>query len=62
MWTIFKVFIDFCYDIASVLCFGFLATRHLGTSAAQPGIKPTPPALEGKVLTTDHQGSPSTYI
>ena len=27
IWTIFKVFIEFCYNIASVLC--FLATRHV---------------------------------
>ena len=29
MWTIFKVFI--CCNIASVLCFGFLVTRHGGS-------------------------------
>ena len=31
MWTIFKVFIEFCYNIASVLCFGSLATRYVGS-------------------------------
>ena len=27
----FKVFIEFCYNIAFVLCFGFLAARHVGS-------------------------------
>ena len=31
MWTIFKVFIEICYNIASVLCFGFLSARHAGS-------------------------------
>ena len=31
MWTIFKVFIEFVDSIASVLCFGFLAPRHVGS-------------------------------
>ena len=30
LWTIFKVFTDF-YNTASVLCFGFLAMRHVGS-------------------------------
>ena len=48
MWTIFKV----CIKSVTILllCFGFLAMR--------PGIKPAPPALEGEVSTTRHQGSP----
>ena len=28
MWTVFKVFIEFV-SLASVLCFGFLAPRHV---------------------------------
>ena len=51
MGHFFSVFIK-SYNIASVLCFGFLAMRHVGISAPQPGIKPVPPALEDKVLTT----------
>ena len=47
-----------CYSIASVLCFGFFVSEACGILAPQPGIKPTPPALEGKVLTTGPQGSP----
>ena len=39
MWAIFKVFIEVCYNIASVLCFGFLALRHVGILATQPGIE-----------------------
>ena len=38
------------YNVTSVLCFAFLATRHV--LAPWPGVEPTPPALEGKVLTT----------
>ena len=31
--------------------------------APWPGIEPTPPALEGEILTTDHQGSlQSSYV
>ena len=54
MWTIFEVLIV-CYNIALVLCFGVLASRHVG-SYPQPGFKPAPPALEGKVLTTGLPG------
>ena len=31
MWTIFKVFTEFVTNIASVLCFGFLAGMHVGS-------------------------------
>ena len=40
MWVIFKVFIEFCYNIASVLCFGFSALRHVGILASQPEMEP----------------------
>ena len=58
MWTIFKKYLlnllryCFCYlfnFFASVLCFGHEAC---GILAPQSGIKPTPPTLEGEVLTT----------
>ena len=52
----FKVFIELFYNIASVLCYGFLSTRHMGIMAPGPGIKPTPPSLEGGVLTTGPPG------
>lgn len=48
MWTILKVFIE-CVTLLLVFCFGFLAC---GILAPRPGMKPTPPALEGHVLTT----------
>ena len=59
MWTIFKAFIEFCYNAASVLCFSFCASRHMGILASRPGIDPTPSALEAEALTMDHQGGPS---
>ena len=40
-----------CYNTASVFVF-FLAKRHRGILAPQPGTEPTNPALEGEVLTT----------
>ena len=47
----FKIFLksllNFCYNMASVLCLDFLVTWHAGILASRPGIKPSPPALEG---------------
>ena len=60
MWVIFKVFIEFCYNIASVLCFGFSALRYVGILAPQPEIEPVFLALEGEVLTTGLPGTVST--
>ena len=49
----FKNLYWICYNIASVLCFGFLALRHVGRILAPwPGIKPASLSLKGKVLTT----------
>ena len=57
MWTIFKVnwfFFFFFYNTASyILFFGWEAFRIL---APWLGIKPTAPALEGKILTTGALG------
>ena len=63
MWTIFKVFIELV-TIASVACFFFpflffsyvLVFWPLGMwdRSSQPGIKPVPPALDGKVQPLDH--------
>ena len=36
--------------------FWFFGHKACGILALQPGIKPTPPALEGKVLTTGPPG------
>ena len=38
------------YNITSLLCLGFFG--EWGILAPQPGIEPTPSALEGKVLIT----------
>ena len=43
-----------CYNIASVLW--FLAAKHVGLIAPQPGIEPMLPELEGKILATGPTG------
>ena len=58
MWTIFKVFIEFCYNIPSVSHFWYFGYQACGILAPQPGIRPTPPALEDEVLTTGPPGKP----
>ena len=35
-----------CYNVASVLCFGFLAVRHVVILASRPGSKTAAPALQ----------------
>ena len=50
-----------CYNIASVLCFNFLSQRD-GISAPSPGIKLTPPALEGKILITGQPGKSCVFV
>ena len=58
MWVIFKVFTEFVNSIVSVVdflfcfVFFFLVREACGILALPPGIEPTPPALEGEVLTT----------
>ena len=57
-FQIFKVYYDFlslywtCNNIAPVLSFGFFGQEACGILVPWPGIEPTPPAEEGKVLTT----------
>ena len=52
MWTIFKAFIE-CVTVwllfQAVVFFGH---EVCGILTSWPGIEPTPPELEGKVLTT----------
>ena len=67
MRTILKVFIEY-FTIASsssiFSCFVFFLGGHkaCGILAPRLGIKSTPPALEGKVLTTGLPGkSPSQF-
>ena len=52
----FKTLLNFCCNITPVLCFGFFGPEACHTIASQPGTEPTPPALEGKVLTTRPAG------
>ena len=42
--------------------FWFFGHKACVILAPRPGIEPAPPALEGKVLTIDHQGSPITLL
>ena len=58
MWTVFKVFTESVNNIVSIL-FWFLGYEACGISAPQPGIKPTPSALEGEVLTP---GLPGKFL
>ena len=63
MWTIFifKVFIEFVTILLLLFMFCFLPWG-MGILAPQPGIEPTPPALEGEVLTTEQPGKLLTII
>ena len=49
----FKIFVEF---VTILFRFWFFYFEVCGISAPQPGIKPTAPALEGKVLTTGSSG------
>ena len=49
----FKSLYWICYNIAPVLCFGFLVPGHVGS---RPRIEPSCPALDGEVLTTGPLG------
>ena len=51
IWSLYWI----CYSVASALYFVFFGQEACGV-LPQPGIKPTPPALEGKVLTTGPPG------
>ena len=63
MWTISKVFIEFGYNIGSVLCFGFFDCEgYEGILAPWPWIELLPRALEGSVLTLDYQGSLQKFL
>ena len=54
MWTIFKLFIEFVTVLLLFYVFVFVVflAEAWGILAPLPGIKPTAPVLEGKVLTT----------
>ena len=57
MWVILKVFIEF---VSLLLLFYILFFGHKGYGILTlgPGIKPSPPALEGEFLTTGPPGKP----
>ena len=59
MQTIFKVFIEFFLQYCFCFMFWFFGCEAL---APHPGIKPVPPALEGKVITIGQSGSPSPFL
>ena len=60
MWTIFKVFYWICYNIASV--FTFFGCEAYDILVPRLEIEPTPPALEGEVLTTGPPGTSLRYF
>ena len=55
MWTVFKVFIEFVM-ILFWFWLDFFGHKARGILAAWPGVKLTPPALEGEVLTNGPLG------
>ena len=60
-WIIFKVFIEFVTILPPFCVLVFWPVMHVGSFAPQPGIKPTPPALEGKASTTGPPGKSPGY-
>lgn len=56
MWTVFEIFVEFCFHIASVSCFWYFGHEACGILAPRPGIEPTLPALKGKISTTEPPG------
>ena len=62
MWTIFKVFIDFVTILLLLLMFGYFGREAYGILVPGPGIEPSSPSLEGKVLTTGPPGNSFTCL
>jgi len=58
----FTVFIEFVTQYCFCFVFWFFGREACGISAPRPGIKPTDPALEGKVLATGHPGKSMELI
>ena len=61
MWTPLKALLNL---LQYCLCFMFwlFAQEACGILAPPPGMELVPPALEGEVLITGHQGSPFTHL
>ena len=75
MWTILFYFIFYYFFyvdhfksiyLVTVLflfyLFIFLVVSHVGILAPQPGLKPEPPKLEGKVLITGPPGKSHVFL
>ena len=62
MWTTFKVFLYFCYHIASVLRFDSLTTKHVESSFPNKGLNPHHLHWKAKSQPLDQQGSPSYWL
>ena len=62
MWSIFKVFFEFVAILLLFFVFWFFGPKACGVLAPCPGIESPPPALEGEVVTTGHQGSPRKMV
>ena len=64
-WTIFKVFIE-CVTPLLLFYVFFFGPEPCGILVPKPGVEPAPPALEGRVLTTewplDGQGGPQILL
>ena len=56
MWTIFKSLYEFVTILLLSYVCGFLAMRHVGFLAPQPGLESALLALEGKALTIGAPG------
>ena len=56
MWTIFKVFTGFVTILLLLFMLWFFGPEACEILALQSGLQPTPPALEGKVLTSRMPG------
>ena len=62
MWTICKVFIEFVTILLLLFMFLFFGPKACGILAPPPGIKPTSPALEGKVITSGPSGKSLSFL
>ena len=62
MWTIFKKSLLNVLQYCFCFMFCFFGHEACGVLAPWPGIEPTPPALEGKVLTTGPPGKRPTDV
>ena len=62
MWTIFQVFVECITSLPLFYVFWFSGQQACGILAPWPGIVLSPPALEGKILTTGPPGKSQQFI